>query len=223
MKTLLLILLSTTCFSQCPEDLWKRAILIGDEPMEVQIGKDQHMVLIVFERKDASKVQTWVVNPKGTTVPQPNPIVLKEHVNDQDARIVYDPGWQKVPANPAARWLDKFHNKDVTLQYNAGVWASFKFRGRRAELIAEVCDNHPKAKVEVLKGTTVIKSEVIDMYKNTGGSATDHCPAGVVTTLFSSGDLPLDDYTIRWSLESKDMTKVPARDSFVFDGIKVYE
>ena len=79
MKTLILILLSTACFSQCPEDLWKRAILIGDEPMEVQIGEGQHMVLIVFERKDASKVQTWVISQKGTTpIPQPKPEIKIE-------------------------------------------------------------------------------------------------------------------------------------------------
>lgn len=173
-----------------------------------------------------------IVKP-GTYVPPtgggPTPVVLREHVNDQGSTIVYDPGWQKIIPNPAAQWLDKFFQKDATLITVTNVWASYPFRGRKIELIGEKCDNHGKARVEILKGTTVIKSEVVDMYKETFDAAgnpatlTNWCPAGVVAPLFTSEDLPLDNYVIRWKFESNDLTKVPRRDSMVIDGLKIYE
>lgn len=169
------------------------------------------------------------VPPTGGGDPGPTPIVLKAHINDQGSAIVFDPGWQKVPANPSMEWLDKFFQKDVTITSTTGVWASYPFRGKRIELIGEKCDNHGKAKVEILKGTTVIKSETVDMYQQTFDAAgnpatlTNWCPAGVVTALFTSGDLPLDDYVIRFKFDSNDLTKVPRRDSMVIDGVKIYE
>lgn len=177
----------------------------------------------------AQVVKPGTYTPPTGGGPGPTPIVLKEHVNDQGSTIVFDPGWQKIPPDPAAQWLEKFFQKDVTITSSTGVWASYPFRGKRIELIGEKCDNHGKAKVEVLKGTTVVKSQVIDMYQATTdaagnpATATNWCPAGVVTAIFSSGDLPLDDYVIRWKFDSNDLTKVPRRDSMVIDGVKVYE
>lgn len=78
MKILILILISVTAYGQCPDDLWKNAAAIGNTPVEVQMGKGQAVIVLLFERKDTTSVETWVITKKGSTVPTPKPAIKIE-------------------------------------------------------------------------------------------------------------------------------------------------
>jgi hypothetical protein len=162
-----------------------------------------------------------VVKP-GVYTPRTEPTapILKTTINDHNNTITYSNGWVKAAGQS---WTEKFNNVDVSYTYTVGSSATMSFTGRRVEVIAERCDNHTPVKIEISKGTEIIDTKIIDTYLNTGGNANNVCPAGVVSTIFISDILQHDTYSIKVSLESKDMTKIPARDSFVFDGFKVYE
>lgn len=173
MKILILFLLPLTCFSQCPEDLWKRAILIGDEPMEVQIGKDQHMVLIVFERKDASKVETWVVSQKGTTVPvpDPKPDLVTAIDNLPAAGVTYSPstnlglnvfnanGWYHFQSTAVITWPNPAYNKSFSVLMVPG-YVEIDITGYKFELFSEKRLNHGIAAVSV----DGVKVADVDLY-----------------------------------------------------------
>lgn len=188
-------------------------LIDGSEPVEIQIGKGTAYKVLIVEFSDTLTRKSIVLTP---TVPAP---VFKEFVNDHDARITYT-SWSKYSG---LSWTQKFFNNDVNATYTLGASINYTFTGRKIEVIMEKCDNHPTAKVELTKGTQVLDTQVIDLYLGTGGTATNACPAGVVQAVYTSQDLEPGTYGIKVTLDSQDLTKVPQRNSGVFDGFKVYE
>lgn len=204
MKTLLLILLPLTCSSQCPDDFWSNAVLVHDTPLEIQVGPGVAYRSIVIERSDTTKTETWIIQKKGTASP---PLVLKESINDHDARVTYSGVWSKAANQP---WTQSFLNKDVSYTYAVNASATLTFTGKKVEVIAELRSNHGVAKIEVRQGTTVVDSQNTDMYKATDVNAP--------TTIYSK-ELPQGTYQITVSLASVSA----GRDSMVLDGFKVFE
>lgn len=154
-----------------------------------------------------------------TTEPPP-PVITTTRINDRDlTKVTYSGSW--TPASGAS-WTQKFHNNDVTYSVTPGGVATLNFTGTKVEIVAEKCDNHGVARVQILKGATVVQTQDVDMYKNTGGTASSPCPNGEVASIFTSNDLPQDSYSVRVTFLSTDLTKVPRRDSMVFDGFVIY-
>ena len=171
----LLLLFPFVSFAQCPEDLWKRAILIGDEPMEVQIGEGQHMVLIVFERKDASKVQTWVISQKGSKPPEP----VTEKIDAEKATFAGT--WVHGPT-PAVGWYDG----TIAFSNQPGSSVSYTFTGRGIELWSERKPTHGSGVITLSQGTNVIETKPVTF------TGSDALPVKVYERT-----LPLGTYTIK--------------------------
>lgn len=207
------------------DDLWKNTQLVPFENKQRFLLRKGSVALpIMFELPDT--VNAWIVDVRFTRYapnqpPPPDPVT--RIVNDQGSTITYSANWFPVPASTNAGWIQKFNNKDVTYTVTVGAAATYVFTGTKVDVIGEMCDNHGIAKIDILKGTTVVKTANADMYKNTGGSGSNACPNGEKTIIYSSGDLPKDTYTVRVQFLSADLTKTPRRDSMVFDGFQVYE
>lgn len=197
-------------------------VLVTQIAMNADI-KPEELVMLENLIEGISKPGVYV--PPTTGEPTPT-LTLKESVNDHDPRIIYGLGWTKHSGT--ASWITKFKDSDVSLTYTVGAKGSLQFTGKKVVLIGEKCDNHGLTRVEISQGNTVISSTVVNAYKSTGtaanpATATNWCPNGEKTTLFTSDQLPQGTYTINFSMESVDLTTVPRRDSFVFDEIQVFD
>jgi hypothetical protein len=172
-----------------------------------------------FKAPDGVIVEaTLTFKVKGTQPPPP--VETSVEVNDNSTAITYSANW--FYASGSAGWLQKFPSKDVHYTVTAGSVATHNFTGTKVAVAAELCDNHGVARIQVLKGTTVLQTQDVDMYKNTGGTGTNACPNGERAVIFTSNEFPKDNYTVRVSLLSVDLTKVPRRDSMVFDALTIF-
>lgn len=226
MKTLILILISFSAFAQQPDvagDILHPGVPII--PVQPALGK---AYLFKYEKGTAILPETvpdgtWILikfnKPGADTTEVPAP-ALKETISDHSDSISYTGEWKKA-AN--ASWTQKFDSKDVTYTFELGASFSYTFTGKRVAVIAEKCDNHGSVKVDIIKNGVVIQSTTVDTYKDTGGSAASACPAGVVEPIYTSILLPQGEYTVRGTFVANNPAAVPVKDSFVFDGVKVYE
>jgi hypothetical protein len=211
------------------DEWWKYLQIVNQENVEQTYTVRRGSVGLFILIQPPDTVNTWemdvVLRKRGVVTPPPQ-IVLKETVNDRDARIKYSTGWNE--SGVGASWATKFNNGDVKFTYQVGATASFDFTGKRLSVIAEECDNHSNVKIEILQGATVVKTASVNTYRSTGTAAmpasnANQCPAGVKAIIYTSDDLQQGNYTARVSLESVNLTTVPQRNSFVFDGFLVYE
>lgn len=154
----------------------------------------------------------WIFEIKAvedTGVIVPTEPTLKETVDDKDTRITYSTGWTKQA--PAA-WTVNFTNSDWAQTFVVNASATMTFLGRKIIVMAERRVNHGVAKIEVKQGTTVIDSQIIDMY---AAGVTGNVPSAIYT----SAILSQGTYTVTVSLNSI----TTGRDSFVLDSFLIFE
>jgi hypothetical protein len=155
----------------------------------------------------------------------PPPVETSTEINDNNAAIAYSAGWNY--SSGTANWLQKFPTKDVHTTTTRGSSFTYNFTGTKISVASELCDNHGVARIQVLKGTTVIQTANVDMYKPTGtatnpATQNNACPNGQRAIIFTSNEFPKDNYSVRVELFSTDTAPVPDRDSMVFDNFIVY-
>lgn len=212
------------------DEWWKYLQIINQVNVEQTYTVRRNSVGLFILIQPPDTINTWemdvVLRKRGTVDPPPPQIVLKETVNDRDVRVKYSTGWNESGAGAA--WASKFNNGDVKFTYQVGATASFTFTGKKISVIAEECDNHSNVKIEILQGATVVKTTSVSTYRSTGTSSmpasnANQCPAGIKAVIYTSDVLPQGTYTARVSLENVNLTTVPQRNSFVFDGFQVFE
>jgi hypothetical protein len=153
------------------------------------------------------------------------PTETSTEINNNNNSIAYSAGWNY--ASGTAAWLQKFPSKDVHYTTTRGSSFTYQFTGTKVSIVAELCDNHGIARVQVLRGTSVMQTAEVNMYKSTGtttnpATQTNACPNGERAVIFTSNEFPKDNYSVRVELFSTDTAPVPDRDSMVFDNLVVY-
>lgn len=151
MKNILILLLfSTTAFSQCPEDFWSNAVLVHDTPLEIQVGPGVAYRSIVIERSDTTQTETWVITKKGA-IPEP---VITEKVDAEKA--TFTGAWVRG-ATPAPGWYEG----TIAFSNQPGATASYTFTGRGIEIYAEHKRTHGSGVVTLSQGTNVIETKTV--------------------------------------------------------------
>lgn len=145
------------------------------------------------------------------------PTVADGVINDTD--FTYSTNWTYSP-----NFKPGFEDGDAHFTVTLNSTATYPFTGSQVSLIAEECDNMGVARITIRNAAlATVQTADVDLYNasNPAGTDLNPCPAGVLSTVFTSsafGGGVCTGCTIEIKLQTQNTATTPDRNALVFDG-----